>query len=203
MKINHILPLVNINNTFNDIRVQSMLEILQLRITQMEHPLGSKLFHLNPIRQGNGVKTIKDTLMKSLTSDGWVLEHRLDLSVTQRKPGPIDAVLPLNDGSSKYIAIEWETGNISSSHRAVNKLVSGLLTEKILCGVLILPSSEMYRYLTDRVGNFDELQPYFQVWSKANYPVEEGCIVVIEVEHDLLSTDVPLLAKGTDGRALK
>ncbi|WP_313125313.1 hypothetical protein [Proteiniclasticum ruminis] len=203
MKINQILPLVDINNTFNDIRVQNMLAELQERITQMEHPKGSKLFHLNPTIKGNGVKTIKETLMASLKEDGWLLEHRLDLSVTQRQPGPIDAVLPLNDSSNKYIALEWETGNISSSHRAVNKLVSGLLAEKLICGILILPSSNMYRYLTDRVGNFDELRPYFQVWSSANYALNEGCIIIIEVEHDVLSLESPLLAKGTDGRALR
>lgn len=61
----------------------------------------------------------------------------------------------------------------------------------------------MYKYLTDRVGNFDKLRPYFQVWSEANYNLQEGCIVVIEVEQDILSSDVPLLLKGTDGRAVR
>ncbi len=75
------------------------------------------------------------------------------------------------------------------------------MQDKLLCGVLILPSKEMYKYLTDRVGNFDELEPYFQVWNKARYDLKEGCVIIIEIEHDVLTSDVPRILKGTDGRA--
>jgi len=202
MKVLNVLPLVNVNGTYDDPRIKNTITELITHIENMQHPIGSGAFHLNMTRKGNGVKPIKDTFFSSLTSEGWTLEHRLDLSVTQRKPGPIDATFDLNDGSNKFIAVEWETGNISSSHRAVNKLVAGLLQEKLLCGVLILPSKEMYKYLTDRVGNFAELEPYFQVWNMANYNINEGCIVIIEIEHDILTSDVPCIRKGTDGRAL-
>lgn len=203
MKIINIVKLVNVNNTYDDHRVQSVLDMIKESITQMEHPIGSGAFHLNLTKKGNGVKQIKDTFFSSLKSDSWQLEHRLDLSITRRRPGPIDATYNLGDDSGKYIAVEWETGNIASSHRSVNKLVSGLLRKKLLCGVLILPSSEMYKYLTDRVGNFNELEPYFQVWNQANYDIDEGCIIIIEIEHDVLTSNVPRILKGTDGRALK
>ena len=115
------------------------------------------------------------------------------------RPGPIDATLPIGD---KFFAVEWETGNISSSHRAINKMVTGILSGQLISGILILPSREMYFYLTDRVGNFRELEPYFDVWKQANYNINEGYLGVIEIEHDDVSNNVPKIAKGTDGRAL-
>ena len=77
----------------------------------------------------------------------------------------------------------------------------GLLDGVIEGGVLILPSREMYQYLTDRVGNFAEIEPYFNVWK--NLKISNGLLAVIEIEHDDLSEDVPPIRKGTDGRALK
>jgi len=29
---------------------------------------------------------------------------------------------------------------------------------------LVLPSRKLYPYLTDRIGNYEELEPYFDVW---------------------------------------
>ncbi|WP_404289210.1 MULTISPECIES: PDDEXK family nuclease [Bacillus amyloliquefaciens group] len=59
-------------------------------------------------------------------------------------------------------------------------------------GVLILPSREMYTHLTDRVGNYRELSPYFDVWRKANYPIKQGFLSVTEIEHDSLTDDKSL-----------
>jgi hypothetical protein len=55
--------------------------------------------------------------------------------------------------------------------------------------------------LTDRIGNFAEIEPYFPVWKNLN--ISSGVLGVIEIEHDDLSLDVPPIRKGTDGRALK
>jgi len=77
----------------------------------------------------------------------------------------------------------------------------GLKIVKIEGGVLILPSRNMYQYLTDRVGNFAEIEPYFNIWK--NLKISKGLLAVIEIEHDALSKDVPPITKGTDGRALK
>jgi len=78
----------------------------------------------------------------------------------------------------------------------------GLLTGKLIAGVLVLPSRAMYNFLTDRIGNYREIKPYFPIW-KALHASFPGYLAVIEVEHDLTSREVPLIQKGTDGRALK
>jgi hypothetical protein len=101
----------------------------------------------------------------------------------------------------KFFAVEWETGNISSSHRALNKMAVGLIEKVIEGGILILPSRDMYYFLTDRVGNFSELEPYFPVWKNLN--ISEGVLAIIEIEHDAISMEVSPIKKGTDGRALR
>jgi hypothetical protein len=96
--------------------------------------------------------------------------------------------------------VEWETGNISSSHRALNKMGLGLKLGAISGGVLIVPTRDFAQYLTDRIGNLRELIPYFPLWS--SIPVVSGWFRVFAVQHDAKSFDVPRITKGTDGRAL-
>lgn len=166
-------------------------------ISTVTWPVGSSNFSLNPIKKGNGVKPIKNECMEHLKEHGWRLEFRMDIAQRVR-PGPVDAVLKLNDGS--FTAVEWETGNISSSHRALNKLAIGVMNSTLKMGLLILPSRTMYTYLTDRVGNFQELSPYFDVWRSLK---TKGVLGVIEIEHDEIDETVSLIPKGTDGRALR
>lgn len=180
-------------------RTKSVIQHVYDSIEQMDHPRGSGEFLLYNGKKANGVKPIKDSYMDRQSQHGWILEHRLDVGVTNSRPGPIDAVYPIEN---KFFAVEWETGNISSSHRAINKIITGILNDKLLGGILILPSREMYEFLTDRVGNFRELAPYFEVWSKADYPITEGYLAVVEIEHDAITTDASFkISKGTDGRA--
>ncbi len=77
----------------------------------------------------------------------------------------------------------------------------GMMTGEFIGGVLVIPSSTMYKYLTDRIGNYGEIQPYFPIWRALN--VKEGILAVIEIEHDALSKEVAPIKKGTDGRALR
>lgn len=198
MRIIQVRDLINVNNTKIQLEIQNVMKQIQDSILRMDNPPGTGRFVLHNKRQANGVKPIKDTFVTQLSALGWKLEHKLDIGHTDR-PGPIDATLPVG---SKFFAVEWETGNISSSHRAINKMVMGILNQQLLGGVLILPSREMYTYLTDRVGNFRELESYFPVWERAQYPISEGYLAVIEIEHDDVSNHVPQIAKGTDGRAL-
>jgi hypothetical protein len=146
--------------------------------------------------EGSGVKPIKDAFVAKLESYGWELEKRLDIA-TVRTPGRIDATYRIGD---KFFAVEWETGNISSSHRALNKMALGIIKGILLGGILILPTRELYQYLTDRVGNLRELAPYFPMWKALQ--CDEGFLAVIAVEHDDASTEVPRIRKGTNGRAL-
>ncbi len=99
--------------------------------------------------------------------------------------------------------IEWETGNISSSHRSMNKLCICLNAGIIEAGVLIVPSRSMYIHLTDRIGNIDELSGYLSLWQSSKIRVERGLLAITVVEHDELTDDpnVGLLDRGNDGRA--
>ena len=146
--------------------------------------------------QGNGVKPIKNAMMLHLSNARWLLEEPLDLATVTR-PGNLDAVYYTDHGP---FALEWETGNISSSHRALNKMALGLLKRKLIGGVLVVPSRAMYKYLTDRIGNWAELKPYLDLWKSV--PCANGVLQIIVVEHDAISKDVPRITKGTDGRAL-
>ncbi len=171
-------------------------------IKKIEWPAGAGSFTLydesgKKRGQGSGVKPIKVDFMKKLASLGWALETPLDIA-TVKRPGAMDATYQVKD---KCFCIEWETGNISSSHRAINKMALGILKGILIGGILIVPTRNMYRYLTDRVGNLTELEPYFPLWRSLK--VKEGFLAVMAVEHDAVSRSVPRIPKGTDGRALE
>jgi hypothetical protein len=148
--------------------------------------------------EGNGVKPIKDAFVALLRVRGWVPEQDYpNIDPKWRPPGPFDAFFTI-PGILPFVA-EWETGNVSSSHRALNKMVMGMQDKCVTGGVLVLPTRKMAKYLTDRVGNFEEIEPYFRFWKKA---ATVGYLAVIAVEHDFESDEVPRIRKGTDGRAL-
>jgi hypothetical protein len=170
-------------------------------IRSVEWPVGSGSFTIVPESgkkrgQGNGVRPIKLGLMKQLQDNGWKLEEPLNITAVER-PGKLDAVLYTDCGP---VALEWETGNISSSHRALNKMALGLLKGVLACGILVVPSRELYRYLTDRIGNWEELAPYVDLWKQV--ACEAGVLEIAVIEHDATSWDVPRILKGTSGRAL-
>jgi hypothetical protein len=172
-------------------------------IRTIEWPIGSGSFTLydesgKKRGMGNGVKPIKMACMARLKDDfGWCLESGIQVG-TEKLKGRVDATCPMGDG---VLAIEWETGNISSSHRALNKMCLGMLKGSLIGGVLILPTRNMYRYLTDRVGNIAEVEPYFPLWGAL--PIAKGILTVVVIEHDAVSRDVPRIPKGTDGRAMQ
>jgi hypothetical protein len=175
---------------------KTILAEVQEAITTITWPVNSKKFTLYPVKQANGVVPIKKNFIAALENNGWKGEYRLKIA-SRLRPGPVDSVKFLPD--DKFFAVEWETGNISSSHRALNKMAVGLLDNVIEGGILILPSRDMYKYLTDRIGNFAEIEPYFPVWK--NLAISEGVLAIIEIEHDATSMDVLPIRKGTDGRA--
>jgi hypothetical protein len=148
--------------------------------------------------KGSGVKPIKQAFCRNLKAldRGWKFETRLRIAVRER-PGPLDATIITGN---RLFAVEWETGNISSSHRALNKMAIGILNEILVGGCLILPTLEMSKYLTDRVGRLEEIEPYFPLWR--SLAIAEGILMVIAVEYDTLSPDAPRIPKGTNGRAV-
>lgn len=169
-------------------------------IRKVEWPKGSGKFTIYPEKgkkrgKGNGVKPIKEGLMIDLKKQGYEVECPAVLS-DNRRFGRFDALYKTSQGPA---VVEWETGNISSSHRSLNKMALFLLEKKIIAGVLIVPSREMYQYLTDRIGNMQELQPYLALWR--TIPAD-GVLEIVVIEHDATSIKVPRITKGTDGRAL-
>ncbi len=170
-------------------------------IREVDWPRGAGTFSIYPEMgkargKGNGVTPIKLGLMEELQRRGWKLEEPLDIAILKR-PGKLDAVLYTDYGP---VALEWETGNISSSHRALNKMALGLMKGVLACGILVVPSRELYKYLTDRVGNMAELDPYLDLWR--SIPCKQGVLEIVAIEHDATSTKVARIPKGTSGRAL-
>jgi hypothetical protein len=179
-----------------DARVEVALAEIRQGVLAVDWPPGTGTFTIFPEKQGNGVKPIKANFVSYLHDRGWLLEYRENIT-GERHAGPLDAAKLIDDG--RYLALEWETGNISSSHRALNKMVVGIQKKRLVGGVLILPSRKLYQYLTDRIGNYQEIEPYFPVWQSIQ--IEEGLLIVMEIEHDGTSSSVPRIPKGTDGWA--
>lgn len=172
-------------------------------IDAVKWPPGSGKFTIYPQSgkkrgEGNGVKPIRNAFVEAIrTFDGWAQEAECEFP-TEFNPGDIDALKATRSGP---VAVEWETGNVSSCHRSLNKMTMLLHRKWISAGILIVPTRDLYRFLTDRISNFDELRPYFDFWRAV--PVTDGVLEVIAVEHDATSTNVPRIPKGTDGRAAR
>ncbi len=129
--------------------------------------------------------------MLSLKNCGWNTKERSNVL-------RLDATKALARG--QIFGVEWETGNISSSHRAINRLFLGNMKHDLIGGALIVPSRRLYRFLTDRIGNISELEHYFDLWKARTW--NNGVLAIIVIEHDREDASVPLIRKGTDGRAL-
>lgn len=201
MKIINIETLIHIGPFANSDFWRTTRQFIHQEIKAMDNPVGTGKFLLYPESgkgrgKGNGVTPIKKGFMKRLVDHGWKTEEPLDIA-TLKRPGNLDAVLYSTEGN---VALEWETGNISSSHRALNKMCLGLIKSVISAGVLVVPSRNMYQYLTDRVGNISELEPYLDLWRSIR--CENGVLEIVVIEHDEISLDVSRIPKGTDGRAL-
>jgi hypothetical protein len=163
----------------------------------MVHPPHAKAFALHPTVHGNGVIPIKKQFMQRILEHfGWVHEHDAPAFL---KPYRYDLVKVVDN---TVAVCEWETGNISSSHRALNRVVKGFRDGVIHSATLIVPSSAMSRYLTDRVGNWNELQPYICMYEdllhsyKLNGKIDHRHhFDILVFEHDLLLETVAPLRK--------
>ncbi len=163
-------------------------------------PPGSAEFTIYPESgkkrgEGNGVGPIKNEFVKELKRCGWSIEGPAKNSFGKAL-GDFDAVLP---SPHKPIVVEWEAGNISSSHRSMNKMTMLVADGVISAGTLVVPSRKLYVYLTDRIGNIQELEPYFRLWKSV--PCKDGVLEIVVIEQDGESRDVPRIPKLTAGRA--
>lgn len=164
-------------------------------VKKCDWPPDSGKFTIRPERKGNGVVPIRKEFIVELKKRKWTVEGKAKNKLGQNL-GSFDAVIPGPDG---VIVAEWETGNISSSHRSMNKLTMLVADHVIAAGVLIVPSRKLYVYLTDRIGNYQELEPYLKLWMSV--PCKSGVLEIVVIEHDAESKDVVKIPKGTDGRA--
>lgn len=197
-------------------------------ISSIEHPRGSGSLTLrrkqrlpNNQWRRNGVKYLKNEFLAFMRDhERWHAERDVELSRDRDQPplllypsleeyrepitsdfGEFDFMAIAAGGMR--VAIEWETGNISSSHRSMNKLAIALSNGIIDVGVLVVPSRALYEHLTDRIGNIGELSGYLAMWEGLKNTVERGLLAITVVEHDQLtdSDDIDYLTAGTDGRA--
>jgi len=136
--------------------------------------------------------------IRALRERGWRVEQLPSVGSSVLRTGDLDALKETPEG---YVAFEWETGNISSSHRALNKLFLTMKETATIGSFLVVPSNRLKVYLTDRIGNIGELEPYFPLWRDLTGIT--GALRIIVVAHDAESFDVPKIPKGTDGRALR
>lgn len=174
------------------------LDEIRTAIGNVVWPEKSRKFTIRPVVDGNGVLPIKVGFVAKLKALGWNLEQRPVLAKGLGQ-GKIDALKPVADG--RQFAAEWETGNISSSHRALNKMCIGMIGGQLAGGVLVLPDRELYCYLTQRIGNYREIAPYFPVYR--HLKAIDGLLAVFAVSFDRISNEVALIPKGMDGHSLR
>ena len=145
---------------------------LHAAVKRCTWPPGSKKFTIYPESgkkrgEGNGVVPILELNSSSNSRKlEWTIEGPAKNHLDQRI-GDFDAVLT---GPAGPIVAEWETGNISSSHRSMNKLTMLVSTGVIAAGTLFVPSRKLYVYLTDRIGNYSEIEPYLRLWKSVPCP---------------------------------
>ena len=102
-------------------------------------PARSRDFAIRPVKKGNGVDAIKEAfVLKLVRKYRWTDELRYKIP-GQLSKGPVDAARMVT-AMNRYFAVEWETGNISSSHRALNKMAIGIMDDQLCGGILVVPS---------------------------------------------------------------
>ncbi len=151
---------------------------------------------INPTPKGNGVNPIRHQIIENLKKIKWSDEHPMDLAMMRSRP--LDAFKRFKNFN---VGLEWETGNVSSSFRALMKLIKGLDENQLDLGVHVLPSRAFYKYLTDRVGNITELLPYLKVFGKINIDSRKTLMIIV-VEYDEIDHKAKLIPKGFDGMSL-
>ncbi len=165
---------------------QQIVQSIKLNATDLR----GKFVINNSEKNANGVVPVKENIYARLEDEyGWFREKPLPYLIEARKGGPIDVY---NEFEQFKVGLEFETGNISSAHRAVNKLCVGIKNADIDMGVLILPVFNLSYYLTDRVSNYEELEPYFVLLN--DFP-----FIVIGFDADEYDKNAPILPKGKDG----
>ena len=203
MKIVETVELLSVGDIAGTAEWRTACRHVRAAVRATVWPPGSDKFTIYPESgkqrgKGNGVLPIKIPCVTKLAALGWKVGKEARIPGGTLLTGDLDA---LREGQQGRIGFEWETGNISSSHRAVNKLLLALKLDEIVGGFLVVPSRRLARYLTDRIGNIEELRPYFRLWDDTK--LDRGVMQFLVVEHDAESHRVRKIPKMTAGRALE
>ena len=194
MKVSHIhktdpaIKLLERNEIYRD----AFQEVVN-SISAISWPGEANSFTINNTRKNiNGVVPLKERCYIELEETyNWYREYPLHvLKYERKKGGPIDVYKIFESG--ERIGAEFETGNIGSGHRAMNKLFLGLKKNELDLAMIFMPVKKLAYYLTDRITNYEELEPYFD-----NY--EEQPFIFIGFDASYYSADVPSIPKGKDG----
>lgn len=160
-------------------------------INAVDWPHGSGSFTIHPQggkKRGNGnrVDPFKKPCIEYLKKSGWLTEKPPLLKKGVMSPGNLDAALYICKAG--YIGFKWGIGNITLSHRAINKMLLIIQTGDMLGGVLVVPSDNLKTFLAEHIGNIEELRPYISLWR--SIPIKEGGFRIEVVEYDATSLDV-------------
>jgi Restriction endonuclease BamHI len=202
MKIVETVELLSVGDIAGTPEWRAACRQVRVAVRATVWPPGSDKFTIYPESgkqrgKGNGVLPIKIPCVRKLAALGWKVGKEARIPGGILLTGDLDA---LREGEQGRIGFEWETGNISSSHRAVNKLLLASKLDEIVGGFLVVPSRQLARYLTDRIGNIEELRPYFRLWDDTK--LDRGVLQFLVVEHDAERHRVRKIPKMTAGRAL-
>lgn len=162
----------------------------------------------NSKKKINSVSPIKNGLVNMLHENyHWETEHHLQIlkdnisagnsNIKRRRGqgGGIDAFKEFVFNDYKFrVGIEFETGNVASVHRSINKLSMGLQSRELDMIFLILPVFNLAQYLTDRVANYEEIEAYFPLFSDKPF-------IALGFDAENYSPDFPIFEKGKDGNA--
>ena len=170
-------------------------------IRECEWPAGTGSFTIYPESgkkrgKGNGVKPIRDRFVHSLEANGWTIEGKAKSALNERL-GDFDAVLL---GPEKPIVLEWQTGDSSSPHWSIDKMVLLLKARSISAGVLVVPSWKACLQLPNRIDYIGEIEPYFELWQSVR--CRSGVLAVVVIEQDIASKDIRRMPNGAQNRAL-
>ncbi|MFL0497766.1 restriction endonuclease [Priestia megaterium] len=156
-------------------------------------PIGSNVFAINnSVKNANGVVPLKEKCYIELEDTyNWYREKPLNvLKIEKQKGGPIDVYKEFNSG--ERVGMEFESGNIASAHRSMNKLLLGINRNELDLGIILMPVKGLAYYLTDRITNYEELEPYFEI-------TEGKPFIFIGFDATIYDNNIPLIPKGKDG----
>lgn len=157
---------------------------------------GHNIFILNnSFKNCNGVGPVKEMCYQILEEQYlWFREKPLTYFHDDvQKGGPIDVYKEFGSGKDSFkVGLEFETGNVSSAHRSMNKLCVGIKKQELDMAILMMPIKQMSFYLTDRVSNYEEVEPYLFLHDDIPF-------VVFGFDAEEYSLTEPPLPKGKDG----